>query len=672
MDLRGRLRSGIDVSTLLLAALVGTLGGLGGVAFREAADVTQKALVGGDDLLEAAQGMSWWARILLPTLGAAVASVLLYVIGREKETAGVADLMETVSLRKGPQLKSGVTILRSLASLGILSTGGSVGREGPILQIAASFGAGTGRVFRVSGQRLGLLLGCGVASGMAAAYNAPVAGAIFAMELILANFAIDVFAPVVLASVCATTVSRALLGGSPVYEIPAGLEVRNLPLEIPAFIVLGVAAGLAASLFMRSLLASEGLFRLWRAPPYVKTTVGGLLVGVLGVWVPHVWGNGYDVVDEILHDRLALGFVGALFFLKILATSITVGSGGPGGVFTPSLFVGAALGMVYGKTLGALLPDVVGPVATYEMVGMAGLIAGTTQAPIMAVFVLVEMTGDFAMVVPLMLGAIAASVVAHVLEGESLYTGKLKRRGVRIPEGIEELALASTRVQDVVRADTTCVAPGDSFESVLPTMLGSRRDAVYVVDPGRRLLGAIHLHDVKQFLADRELGAIVAAADLMRDVPTFTPDRTLAEALPTFDDPDLEEVPVVDGEQTRRLVGVVGRRDVIAAMAIEVLQSRALRAKFVTRGQEAADYVELPPGHRIQRVPVLASMRGHTIEQADFRRSTGLSILTVVREDEGSTARRLLPEPDLVLGAGDALIVLGPGERIDAYLAAPP
>ena len=597
-----------------------------------------------------------------------VASVLLYAIGREKETAGVSDLMETVTLRKGTELKVSSTVLRALASVGILSTGGSVGREGPILQLAASFAAGTGRWFGLSGQRFGLLLGCGAASGLAAAYNAPVAGATFAMELILANFAIDVFAPVVVASVSATTVSRWLLGAGPVYEIPAGLEIQSLPVEAFTFLGLGILSGLAACLFLASLQVSEGWFRRLPGPPYVKTALGGLLIGVMGVWVPHVWGNGYDVVDRILHDGFALEFVAALFFLKILATSITVGSGGPGGVFTPSLFVGAALGMVYGTAVGALLPGWTGPARTYELVGMAGLTAGVTRAPIMAIFVLVEMTADFEMVVPLMLGSIAATAVAHKVLGDSIYTGKLRRRGVRLPEGIEELALAATRLGDVMRSDPVRVAPGDRFETVLETLLGSRGNVAYVVGKEGNLLGAVHLRDVKDFLADRDLGPVVVAADLARDLPAYTPDRSLAEVLPTFDDPDLDEIPIVEGEPTPRLIGVVARRDVIAALAIEVLHSPALRAKFVSREGKGPDYVELPPGHRIQRVGVRPDLAGRSIEATGFRRATGLSILTVIREDENGAAERHLPEPDLVLRPDDALVVMGPAARIDAYV----
>jgi CIC family chloride channel protein len=663
----GRLRSGIEPEMLVLAALVGVLGGLAGVGFRLAADWVQLTFLGGVDLIEAALAMPWWKRLLIPTAGAAIASILLYVIGREKETAGVSDLMETVSLRRGTGLRLRTTVLRSLASLGIISTGGSVGREGAITQLTAAMGAETGRRLGLTGQRFGLLLGCGVAAGMAAAYNAPLAGAIFAMELILSNFAVDIFAPVVFATVSATTVSRRILGAAPVYDIPGALEIGNLPVAVLASIALGILAGFVAAAFLRTLFQSEDLFRSMKMPPYVKTTLGGLAIGVLGIWWPHVWGNGYQVVDLILHGELTVQFVALLFLLKIVATAITVGSGGLGGVFTPTLFVGAALGMVFGTGIHALLPGLAGDRGTYVMVGMAGLVAGTTQAPIMAIFVLIEITDSFEMVVPLMLGSIAASVTSNLLSGESIYTGRLKRRGVTIPEGIEELALAATRVRDVMRGDPASVRMRSPFVEVLPVLVGTRSDAIYVVDEAGRLQGAIRLHDVKHFLSDEELGQIVVAADLAVEVPFVTPDRSLAEVLQTFEDPELEEVPVVATDDDRRLIGIVGRRDVIAALTIEVLRSHSLRAKFVSREGGTADYVELPRGHRVERVPVPARMVGRTIGDVDFRRLTGLSILTVIRADESSHGQRFLPEATLELFPGDAFVVMGPGERIDAY-----
>ena len=659
-----RLTTGIEVKILIMAAVVGVLGGLGSVGFNALVRVVQTAAMGSADVLEAAADLAWWQKIVIPTAGAAVASLLLYAVGRERETAGVSELMEIVAMqtRRRPSVR--VTIMRTLASLGVLATGGSVGREGAIVQVAASVGGGVGAAAGFSGQRLGLLLGCGVASGMAATYNAPVAGAVFAMELVLANFAVDVFAPVVLASVAATTTSRLIVGSSTVYVIPAATPTGSLPVEAATFLVLGILSGVAAVGFMESLARATRAFRAMRLPPWARTTLGGLLIGCIGIWIPHVWGNGYEVVDRILHHQLALPLVGALLLLKILATSISVGSGSPGGVFTPSLFVGAALGLLYGEAAAALFPGLTSSPVVYAIVGMAGLVAGTTRAPIMAVFVLVEMTNDFAIVVPLMLGTIAASATAHRIRGESLYTGKLRERGVRLPVGLEETALAATQVGDLMRIDVPALSSSDPVDKVLGALVASRHDVLFVVDDQGRLFGGVRLHDVKELLAEREVGPLLIAADLAVSLPSIEPEASLAAVLEYFDDPEIGEVPVTEAE-SGRLLGSLSRRDVIAMLSLEVLGRATRRARFAYRDREESDYVELPLDHKIDRIPVPASVVGKSIAASDFGRKLGLSILMVIRCHEDGREERIYPTRDLELAAGDALLVFGASRIID-------
>lgn len=664
-----RLSSGIEVRILLMAVVVGVLGGLGSVGFNALVRLVQVTTMGASDVLEAAANLAWWQKILIPTAGAAVASLLLYWVGRERETAGVSDLMEIVAMqtRRRPSIR--VTLMRTLASLGVLATGGSVGREGAVVQVSASLAGGVGAAVGLSGQRLGLLLGCGVASGMAATYNAPVAGAVFAMELVLANFAVDVFAPVVLASVTATTTSRLIVGSAPVYAIPAVPASGSLPLELVTFLALGILSGIAAVGFMEALARATRGFRAIPLPPWVRTTLGGLLIGIIGIWLPHVWGNGYEVVDLILHQELALALVGVLLVLKIVATAITVGSGGPGGVFTPSLFVGAALGLLYGEGVGLLFPDLTSPPVVYAIVGMAGLIAGTTRAPIMAVFVLVEMTNDFAIVVPLMLGTIAASATARRIRSESLYTGKLRERGVKLPVGLEETALAATRVSDLMRTDLSALNEREPMEAVLAALVASRDDALFVVDDKGRLKGVVRLHDVKDMLAGEEMGPLLIAADLSVPLPSIAPEAALAQVLEYFDDPELGEVPVTESA-TGRLLGSLSRRDVIAMLSLEVLGRGSRRARFVYRDREDSDYVELPPDHKIERIPVPGDMVGKSIVDADFGRVMGLSILMILRDDLEGRTHRIYPRRDLQFEAGDALLVFGPVDAIERARAA--
>ncbi|MFI5402232.1 MAG: chloride channel protein, partial [Planctomycetota bacterium] len=397
-------------------------------------------------------------------------------------------------------------------------------------------------------------------------------------------------------------------------------------------------------------------------PAVVKLPIGGLLVGVIGIWLPEVWGNGYDAVNQVLSDLApAFGFVALLFVMKILATSLTVGSGGSGGIFTPTLFVGAALGLIFGTAAHWALPAVVDDPRHYAVVGMAAVLAATTHAPIMAIFILFEMTRETGMVLPMVVAAISASVISRRIGVDSVNHEPLRRRGLHIPEGIEETALTTTRVRDIMREKAAWIRITATFDMIVGMVQKTRRDAIYVVDDDLRLKGVIRLHDIKSYLAEPELGAAILATDLAIVVPHALPDQTLAEVLSRFDDPDLDELPVVhpvDG----KLMGVVDRRDLLTALSVEVLQSQQLRAKFVEHGG-AQHYVEIQPGHAVSRIPVPPDMVGKTLASTDFRNRTGLTVLTVIHPENGREAR-IVPAPGTVLAAGDALIVMGAIDRI--------
>jgi CIC family chloride channel protein len=292
---------------------------------------------------------------------------------------------------------------------------------------------------------------------------------------------------------------------------------------------------------------------------------------------------------------------------------------------------------------------------------MAAVLAATTHAPIMAIFLLFEMTRETGMVLPMVVAAISASVVSRAIGVESVYLAPLRRRGLHIPEGIEETALTTTRVRDIMRERAAWIRNSATFDMIVGMVLKTRRDAVYVVDEDLRLVGVIRLHDVKSYLAEPQLGAAIIGSDLATVVPRALPDQTLAEVLGHFDDADLDELPVVhpvDG----KLLGVVDRRDLLTAISVEVLQSQQLRAKFVEHGG-AQHYVEIQPGCAVSRIPVPKAMVGQTLAATDFRRRTGLTVLTIVHPQNGRELR-ILPEAGTVLNAEDALIVMGEIEKI--------
>jgi chloride channel protein, CIC family len=661
--------------TFLYAAGVGVIGGLVGTLFQLGSHLLQTVFIGEGGLLQAALHLPPWKAIAVPFGGAIAAALLAYGFSKRRKTQGMADVMEACTLKKAEGLSIRSTLMRAASSLALIATGGSVGREGPIVFMSAAFSARFAKLGQFAGPRLGLFAGCGVAAGIAAAYYAPLGAAIFAMEIVLGNFAIEIMAPVmvasVIASLSATGIASVLpegwMKGPPLYELPQFVE--SGPAEYLLYLLLGVAAAFGAKIFVWSMREAGRLFDRLPLPAVVKLPIGGLLVGLIGVFLPHVWGNGYDAVNLVLSPDPELpgwapqmfSFVVLLFVMKIVATSVTVGSGGSGGIFTPTLFVGAALGLVIGTAAHALFPGIVA--SHYAVVGMAAVLAATTHAPIMAIFILFEMTRETGMLLPMVVAAISASVVSRAIGVESVYIEPLRRRGVHIPSGIEETALTTTRVRDIMREKAAWIRMTATFDMIVGMVQKTRRDAIYVVDGDLRLVGVIRLHDIKSYLAEPELGAAILATDLAIVVPQALPDQTLAEVLSRFDDPDLDELPVVhpvDG----KLLGVVDRRDLLTALSVEVLQSQQLRAKFVEHGG-AQHYVEIEKGHAVSRIPVPKEMVGQTLAATDFRNRTGLTVLTVIHPQNGREVR-IVPAPGTVLAAEDALIVMGAIDRIKA------
>jgi len=667
MNPERRVAWALSPRTFLVAAGVGVIGGLVACAFQAGGRALQGLIIGEGSLLEAAQRLPWFLCILIPVGGAVAAAALQVVLSRRWASQGTAEVMEAVTLRTARTLSVRATVSRALSSLALIVTGGSIGREGPNSYMAASFGARFARTMGVPFERLGLFAGCGIAAGMAASYFAPLGAAVFALEAVLRNFAAEFFGPVVVAAIVASLVveffSRTWLSGllldSPLYKLPQFTEGRLG--EAVLYILLGVAAAYGAWLFIRSMDLVERAFRRLPSSPFVRLPLGGLVLGLIGVFLPEVWGNGYHAVNIVLKSAPALWFVAILFVMKIFATSVTLGSGGSGGIFTPTLFVGVALGLLVGKVGQFFLPGLVSDPLHYAVVGMAGAITAATQAPITAIFLLFELTRETALLLPLMLTVVAAQLTARQLGLEGVYVAALKRKGVHVPEGIEETALSTTRVEDVMREQVDTIPMGATFDMIVDRFRRTRRDYVYVSGRKGQFRGVIRLHDVKNFLTDQELGAAVIAADLRVPVSFCYRDQSLAEIMGRFDSPDANEMPVIDRE-TERLVGVVDRRDVLSHLAVEVLDNRDLRAKFVEQ-EGAQHYVEIPPGHVLGRVDVPEEMVGATFASTNLRTKTGLNVLTIVRREHGNEVR-LLPEADMVLRRDDALIVIGPAEVV--------
>jgi len=557
--------------TITLAIFIGLLGGFGAVGFRLLIGAFQAAFYGsGPDLVKIVLSIPWYWKILIPAIGGAVVGPLIFFLAREAKGHGVPEVMEAVAMRSG-MIRKRVVIVKCLASAICIGSGGAVGREGPIVQIGSAIGSAFGQVLRVSGNRMRNLVGCGAAAGIAATFNAPIAGAIFALEVILGEFEMGTFGPIVLASVMATVVSRAFLGNYPAFNIPKYNLVSIW--EIPAYLIMGFLAGLVALVFTLSLYKFEDLWDEVKIPEYAKPALGGLAIGGLSLFFPQILGVGYESITVALLGQLPWLLLLILVFAKITATSLTIGSGGSGGIFAPSLFIGAMMGGAYGHIVHYLFPSVTASSGAYSLVGMGAIVAGTTHAPITAILILFELTGDYRIILPLMMTCILSAVTASQLKRESIYTMKLIRRGIDVRAGKEVSILKSMPVRDFMVKDVVLVSEIMPLSSLLHLIKESTSSYFPVLNSKEELVGIISLRDIRPTLMEESLMDLVIAKDIMNeDVITLSADENLYDAMGKFGIRDIGQLPVVDKDDHKKVVGMLRRTDVIVAYNNAVLR----------------------------------------------------------------------------------------------------
>lgn len=641
--------------------MVGLLGGLAGAGFRWLFDLAVSGFWGRPgDLVSVATDAPRWLRVVVPVLGGALAAALAGLFAlRRGEAGGFPEILEVISLGGHP-IRLGRSLQRASASLMTLASGGAVGREGPMGQIAAAFGSRVGRSFRFSEERIRILVAAGIAAGFAAAYNTPIAGALFVMEVIIGSFNMAFFGPAIVAAAISTIVTRFFAGPGPIYA-PGAEYAMVSALEIVPYLVLGFLAGMASVLFQ---IVMERMYALWnrfQLPTMIRTPLGGLVVGCLALASPYVLGNGYEGINLVLAGGIALGLMALLFLLKLLATTATLASGGSGGVFTATMFLGAMLGGVFGLGLHQAVPGETGTAGAYALAGMAGVIAGTTHAPLLAILMVFELTQNYGIVLPLMLTSVMAYWTARTLRRTSIYTEELRRHGMRWEGTAQERLMRSLLVRDIMIADIPLYPAELPLERIVDVFQESRALQLYIGDREGRLLGIVELHAVKRMLGEQDgaYGPLVIAADLVTEIPVVTPEDSLVEVNEKLWFRDLGQLPVVDDDEKRRFLGIVTRRDVLGAFDREVLRRNALLAKIRAVEGAGFDYFELPARERMSRLPVPAEMIGKPLRETGLRERYGLSVMTIQRMDATGQETRVAPRADTVLRRGDVLVVMG-------------
>jgi CIC family chloride channel protein len=545
---------------IIISFVVGVSTGLGAVLFRWLILTFRDFFFG--------HGINWLIP-LIPMAGGLLVGPIVYLYSTEAKGHGVPEVMQAVALQSGV-IRPRVAMAKAVASAICIGSGGSAGREGPIVQIGAAVGSTIGQLFKLSGDRVKILVGCGAAAGISAVFNAPIAGVIFALEIILGDFTIRTFSPVILSSVLSSVVSRALLRDQPAFIVPAYELVSAW--EIPLYILLGGLAGIVSMLFTKTLYMTEDLFdNKIKIPGFLKPALGGLILGFSGLVAiklnyagfahlsaPANFADGYESIGSVLGGAGVWYTLLALIVLKMLATDLTLGSGNSGGIFAPSLFMGAMAGSLFGFVVHSLFPGFTAHPGAYALVGMAAVVAGTTHATITSILIVFEMTKDYRIMLALMVACVFSTLVARRFLKPSIYTMKLVRRGIRLSGGRDVTLLQDIKVRDVMLREFKTIPMHTSLHDLLHHLEESTETTLPVITPDGRLYGMISFQDLRTILTKHEIDSLVIASDVAtREIVSVTEDDNLNQALEKFAMRDLDLLPVVDRDDQSRLRGVL-------------------------------------------------------------------------------------------------------------------
>jgi chloride channel protein, CIC family len=548
----------------VLSTMVGLAAGFGALGFRYLVGVFQFIGYGSHgNLLEIIDPIPWYVKIWIPALGGLVVGLLIQYFMKEVRGIGIADVMEAVALRKG-MIGKRLLFSESLTSAITIGTGGSAGVIAPTVVIGSCLGSVAGQVVKISPDRLRSLVACGAAGGIAAIFNAPIGGCMFALEVVLGDFGLASFSPIVISSVAATAVSRHFLGNSPAILVPPYQLVSAW--ELPLYAALGLVSALVATLFTTSLYRTEAIFQKISFPDFFKAGLGGLIVGAMALLFPYILGSGFPAINLALASQISWGAMVLLIGFKIMATSITLGAGGTGGTFAPALFLGSMMGGVFGDVVHWLIPEITASPGAYSVVGMGAVLSGTIHGPLSAIMILFEMTDNYRIILPLMIACIISFVASSQIMKASIFTLKLARKGINLEAGKETNILKSLLVNDAMNPEPETLYEGLPLRSCIRLISESKYHSFPVVDRFGNLSGILSYSDYHDVLHEEELEQLVVAKDIMTEkVVTVHPDDTLYTALEKIAVKDFSILPVLSRTNPGRLLGIVTRRDIIGA-----------------------------------------------------------------------------------------------------------
>lgn len=607
--------------------------------------------------------------LLAPMVGGLLVGPLI-LFAREAKGHGVPEVMQAL-VQRGGRIRARVAAAKIVASSLCIGTGGSAGREGPIIQIGAALGSSVGQGLHLSDERIRNLVACGAAAGIAANFNAPIAGVVFAIEVLMCGLQMRAFSNVVIAAVAASVVSRNLVGFSFAFKVPA--YTMNHSVEILLYLCLGLAAALVGIFFIKALYWIEGRFERWTFPEVLKPAMGGLFLGLLGLLymqlpgltfppgsiaqggghatpLPHIYGSGFALIETTIQGHAPFWIMVLLVLLKPIATALTLGSGNSGGIFAPSLFIGAMLGGALGHFFNGLWPDLRLNTGAFALVGMAALFAATARSPLTAMLIVFEMSNDYYMILPLMVAGISACYFSQWLHPESIYTVKLSQRGVRFSEGRDLDIMQGVKVSEVMREDPITIAKDASLSELMALFQETNLLGFPVLDEERRLWGIVTLQDVHRAEAGEGFSSRnLTVADLaVRRPVTIFPDEPIWAAIQRMAPRDLARLPVVTRDNPAALCGVISRSDILRAYDLAVVRKQ--------RGKIAEQTVELrsPREYGYYDFLLREDNSCHNARISDLQLPMTVNMVSIKR-----AGQTIIPRGQTVLQSGDVITLYG-------------
>ena len=659
---------------LILATVIGTTTGFAAVFFIRLIALIQTRSYSTIRFLFPHLGL--FSYVVVPVGGALLVGPLIAWFAREAKGHGVPEVMQALVLRGG-RIRPRVAIAKIIASALCIGTGGSAGREGPIVQVGSALGSGLGQMLRLSDDRIKNLVACGAAAGIAATFNAPIAGVAFSIEVLLSGLQVKMFGNVVIASVSASIISQMFLGDRPAFTVPA--YSMHSPLTLVFYLLLGLSAAVVGVFFIRLLAWFEDIFDEWKFPLALKPAVGAFLLGLLGFVylhlpgvgfssvtdfqlgmplienIPHVYGSGFTFIEEALQGSVNFWLLALLIILKPLATSFTLGSGNSGGVFAPALFTGAVLGGAMGVLFSTWQPAIAGPPGAYALVGMAAVFAACARAPLTAMLIVFEMSNDYSLILPLMVAAVSASYLAQALFPESIYSIKLSRRGIRFAEGRDMDIMQGVQVGEVMNEQPVTIGKNQPLAELYQQFQETHFLGFPVLDDQGKLWGFVTLQDMEESLVDTaaNLRGMTVGEVAVKDPLTVYPDDPVWSAINKMSPRDLARLPVVSRDEKNQLLGLISRSDILRAYDVGIVRKQRgllLEQQTRLRREEYNGFIEFPLKKNSYAL-------GKSLQEITF--PVSVNVISVERDGQ-----IIIPRGNTLFEEGDIITLFGRKEDL--------